>query len=174
VPKVFYIINAASKWLVSIAVTAGVLWNPKSFRGPFIAVGSIGATVLASKLKRLVNQGRPEGAPFTDPGMPSSHALISFFVACSWGQQIGEHRAMGAALVVSALRVVCGYHTTPQIAVGGLLGALLGYAWMNLGALLEARYTEAILIASWVAYMFGSVIYIRKEVVRWFTDEKLL
>lgn len=176
VPKVFFLLNSATKWLVSIAATAGVLWNPKTFRGPYIVVGSIGATVLASKLKRLINQGRPEGAPFTDPGMPSSHALVSFFIASAWIQHLadGGQWAMTAALGVSALRVICGYHTAPQIAVGGLLGTLLGYSWSNLGVILDVRYTHATFVISWAAYVLSSALYIRREVVRWCNDEKYL
>jgi len=174
IPSILFVLNAATKWLVSIAVTTGVLWNPKSFRGPYIVVGSIGATVLASKLKRLINQGRPDGAPFTDPGMPSSHALVSFFVATSWGQHIGGYWTMTSALGVSVLRVVCGYHTLPQIVVGGLLGTLLGSAWMATGGLLHLHYPNATFVTSWATYLIGSALYIRKEATRWLTDEKFL
>lgn len=175
VRRIFFALNAATKWLVSIAVTAGVVWNPKTFRGPFIVVGGIGATVLATKLKRLVNQKRPEGAPFTDPGMPSSHALVSFFVANAWRPHLqGSPWTMVAATVVSVLRVLCGYHTVPQIAVGGLLGTLLGFGWTRLGGVLDARHHQATFVVSWATYLIGSALYVRKEVVRWFTDEKFL
>ena len=174
IPSILFVLNAATKWLVSIAVTTGVMWNPKSFRGPYIVVGSIGATVLASKLKRLINQGRPDGAPFTDPGMPSSHALVSFFVATSWGQHIGGYWTMSSAVGVSVLRVVCGYHTIPQIAVGGLLGTLLGFAWMSAGGSLHMHYPKETFVTSWATYLLGSALYIRKEAPRWLTDEKFL
>ena len=174
IPSILFVLNAATKWLVSIAVTAGVLWNPKSFRGPYIVVGSIAATVLASKLKHLINQGRPDGAPFTDPGMPSSHALVSFFVATAWGQDFFGYWTMSSALGVSVLRVVCGYHTLPQIVVGGLLGSLLGVAWMATGRLLHLHYPKQTFATSWVVYLLGSALYIRKETTRWLTDEKFL
>jgi len=182
VPKVFFALNSATKWLVTLAVTVGVFWEPKSFRGPYIIVGGIGATVVAKKLKRWINQGRPDGAPFTDPGMPSSHALVSFFMATAWAQHmtnsmggsLGALSTMSAAFGVSILRVICGYHTAPQIIVGGLVGTIMGYTWMAVGTIFNTRYTKMTFIASWMTYLVGSAIYIQKEMTRWWTDEKHL
>lgn len=177
VPKFFFGLNAATKWIVSVAVTAGVFWNPRHFRGPYIVVGSIAANYMAEILKKIINQGRPEGAPFTDPGMPSSHALVSFFVAMAWNNAlggVGTPWLLGSALTISSLRVLCGYHTVPQIVVGGTLGTLLGHAWMALGALLGKQNHEATFVFSWLAYIVGSAIYIKKNMIKWVTEEKYL
>lgn len=177
VPMIFYGFNAATKWIVTFAVSVGVFWNPRHFRGPYIVVGSIAATSLATFLKKVINQGRPDGAPFTDPGMPSSHALVSFFVAMAWNNALsgaGAPWLVGSAIAVSALRVICGYHTIPQIVVGGTLGALLGHAWMSLGILLAKQNHMLTHAASWSAYSIGSTIYVKKNLVWWLTEEKYL
>jgi hypothetical protein len=176
-PKIVYFLNAGTKWAVSAAVTVGVFWNPRRFQGPYIVVGSIAANYLAAFLKKIFNQGRPEGAPFTDPGMPSSHALVSFFVAMAWDNAlggVGRPFLIASALTVSTLRVLCGYHTLPQIAVGGTLGTLLGHAWMSLGFILEKHNGRGAFAFSWSAYLVGSAFYIYKNLGRWLTDEKYL
>lgn len=177
-PKIIYFLNAGTKWVVSLAVTVGVFWNPRRFQGPYIVVGSIAATYLAAYLKKIFDQGRPEGAPFTDPGMPSSHALVSFFVAMAWhhalGSGAGRPWLLASALLVSILRVICGYHTVPQIAVGGTLGTLLGHAWMSLGFVLETHNGKGTFTFAWSAYLIGSAFYIHKNLRRWLTDEKYL
>ncbi len=177
VNKIFFTANAATKWIVSLAVTIGVFWRPRNFQGPYIVVGSIAATYLATFLKKTINQGRPDGAPFSDPGMPSSHAMVSFFVATAWLHALGGKGAplfLGSALFVSILRVVCGYHTIPQIAVGGSLGTFLGHTWMSLGFVLAEKSRTATLTFAWSAYLVGSVIYIKKNVLKWISDENYL
>ena len=37
---------------------------------------------LSKVLKRVINEARPEGARTADPGMPSSHSMSLFFLAC--------------------------------------------------------------------------------------------
>jgi membrane-associated phospholipid phosphatase len=169
--------NAATKWLVSIAVTIGVFWNPFHFRGPYIVTGSIIAIVLANALKRFINQERPDGAPFTDPGMPSSHALVSFFVATAWLTAFkGTHAPLllGSAALVSLLRVICGYHTIPQIAVGGILGTILGHGWMHLGSFLASKNYTVTMTFAWSTYLIGSAIYVKKNARKWLSEEKYL
>lgn len=181
-PKIVYFLNAATKWVVSMAVTVGVFWDPRRFQGPYIVVGSIVATYVAVFLKQIIHQGRPEGAPFTDPGMPSSHALVSSFVAMAWHNVLSSTSAgpsyglilASSAVTVSMLRVVCGYHTVAQIAVGGTLGTLLGHAWMNLGSLVEQLNPKGTYVFAWSAYLIGSAFYIHKNLRRWLTDEKYL
>lgn len=41
--------------------------------------------------------------------------------------------SIGAASFLTWLRVVLGYHTTPQVAVGYSIGALLSLLWIPLG-----------------------------------------
>ena len=74
VPAVVFVANAASKWLVVLAQTTAVV----AFRdvtSPFIVVGSIAAAFATAGLKRLINQQRPAGSPFSDPGMPAGIAI---------------------------------------------------------------------------------------------------
>ncbi|EOD20299.1 hypothetical protein EMIHUDRAFT_242187 [Emiliania huxleyi CCMP1516] len=74
-PEIVYAANAATKWLVVAAQTSAVALR-RDLVSPYIVVGAIGASFATQRLKRAINQARPAGAPFTDPGMPSSHALI--------------------------------------------------------------------------------------------------
>ena len=95
-------------------------------------------------LKRLLNAARPPHAPKDDGGMPSSHAQSLFFLACYVAVRTTEnstlpHRATIAALLLAAaaaltsLRVVLGYHTTPQVVVGAVLGAGNAVGWAAAG-----------------------------------------
>ena len=81
---------------------------------------------------------------------------------------------LGAAFAISLLRVICGYHTVPQIAVGSIVGVTLAHAWMILGAICEKGNGRATFALSWASYLIGSVIYIHKKAIKWFTDEKHL
>lgn len=185
IPNWVFRLNAATKWLVSVAVTVGVWVNPKRFQGPYIIVGSLVANYLSEVLKTVIHQERPYGAPFVDPGMPSTHAMVSFFVAMAWRETIlmaaapKHHGATtwllgGAATMVSFLRVWCGYHTLPQITVGGLLGTGLASAWMVLGVALDRQNPKTLFAVSWATYLVGSAIYIQKRALRWLGEEKNL
>mmetsp|Transcript_5697 Transcript_5697/g.9631 ORF Transcript_5697/g.9631 Transcript_5697/m.9631 type:complete len:300 (+) Transcript_5697:121-1020(+) len=71
------------KWVVS---GAAVLWvNSFRSRSVCVFVGGCAANSVAAKLlKRALNQPRPAGAErqgLLDPGMPSSHAHMLFFLA---------------------------------------------------------------------------------------------
>lgn len=84
IPKFVFRLNASTKWIITI-LHSWALWSrPHRYEGPLIVLGSIVATYLTQYLKQVINQGRPAGAPFTNPGMPSSHSLISFFIAAAW------------------------------------------------------------------------------------------
>ena len=104
--------------------------------------------VVAQILKRIINQARPPSARKLDPGMPSSHAQsLGYFgtyaavkVATAGPSEAAmaikvllAASSIGAALFLTWLRVVLGYHTVPQIAVGYSIGALLSLAWIPLG-----------------------------------------
>ena len=83
VPKFIMSANAATKWLVVAAQTSAVVVR-RDVIAPYIVVGSIGSAFVCKKLKKAFNQQRPAGAPFTDPGMPSSHALVNPLFASNW------------------------------------------------------------------------------------------
>ena len=100
----------------------------------FIAISNA-SRPLPLSLRRLIKQGRPAGSIFTDPGMPSSHALVATFMASAWASQLGPGRAaalLASAAVVSVLRVLCGHHSWAQILVGAAMGLGMSRAWMRL------------------------------------------
>ena len=108
VPAAVQKLNSSTKWLVTIAQT-GAVWSRRDFVSPFLVLGAIISAFTTGTLKELINESRPDGAPFTDPGMPSSHALVSSFAAVGWALHLRSTVAsallLAAALLVSVLRV---------------------------------------------------------------------
>mmetsp|Transcript_70992 Transcript_70992/g.160668 ORF Transcript_70992/g.160668 Transcript_70992/m.160668 type:complete len:276 (-) Transcript_70992:80-907(-) len=111
-------------------------------------VGGVLNAALSKVLKRVINEARPEGARTADPGMPSSHSMSLFFLACfcacaalSWQPEPASllaavHRPrveaaalIGYAVVGSSWRIGAGYHTAAQVGVGSALGACTGIGW---------------------------------------------
>jgi hypothetical protein len=190
-------LNASSKWLVTLVHTVAVWWR-RDFVAPFIVVGSLHAVVLAEVLKLVINQARPEGAVPLDPGMPSSHSLVTSFAAAAWvGHLLSGGRALTAGPVgvghalprplclgasaalalaafgVAALRVVNGYHDEAQVAVGAALGVFGAWWWTALGAgltrILSPRAATAL---AWAAYLGLSAVFIRQRILRqWLGDQ---
>mmetsp|Transcript_16752 Transcript_16752/g.25317 ORF Transcript_16752/g.25317 Transcript_16752/m.25317 type:complete len:253 (-) Transcript_16752:2177-2935(-) len=175
-----YRLNASTKWLVTLANSLGIWCRLPHFEGPFIVVGAITAVYLTDVLKHTLNQDRPKGAPFADPGMPSSHSLVSYFMAASWGSLVISRGSLGIPLVwmgatgVALLRVVCGYHSWDQIGVGALLGSSMGLAWAKLGTNLYEINPEITIQASWGLYVAGSLLFIFKNMREWLHREKHL
>lgn len=175
VPAVVHALNASTKWLVTLAHTVAVWSRPRAFVGPYVVVGSIGAVYLTEALKKLFNQRRPDGAPIADPGMPSSHALVTFFSAVSWASVVdpsvlgGTIRVLlvGGAATVAVLRVVCGYHSVAQIAVGAGLGSVLGWGWMLLGETVRLSNPRLAYGSAFGAYIAGSAYFIAKNMRHW-------
>lgn len=168
--QLIFRLDGSTKWLVTFGQTAAVLLR-HDIVSPFIIVGAIAAGVFTSVLKKILNQKRPSGAPFTDPGMPSSHALVSTFLGAAWSTYL--HSAMvtlplvAAAVSISVLRVVCGHHTWAQIGVGGVIGGLLGYLWMLLGAaLVLPNGGPATRAAVYVVYLSGSVLFVHMQLLK--------
>eukprot|EP00586_Coscinodiscus_wailesii_P018623 CAMPEP_0172503268 /NCGR_PEP_ID=MMETSP1066-20121228/167740_1 /TAXON_ID=671091 /ORGANISM="Coscinodiscus wailesii, Strain CCMP2513" /LENGTH=215 /DNA_ID=CAMNT_0013278935 /DNA_START=217 /DNA_END=864 /DNA_ORIENTATION=- len=182
VPAFVRTLNASTKWFVTLVNTIGVWSRPREFNGPYIVVGSIAAVYLTEILKKIINQNRPEGSPFTDPGMPSAHSLVCFFAAVGWmsspwGEYFGptgKASFLAAASSVAILRVVCGYHSVAQIAVGAGLGSALGWLWVALGDLLHVSHPRVTFGLAWVAYLGGSAIFIKKRMGRWVSGDKHL
>lgn len=110
-------LNSSTKWLVTIAQTGAVWWR-RDFVAPFLVLGAILSAFGTGMLKELINESRPAGAPFADPGMPSSHALVSTFAAVGWALHFQSTLAsallLSSAALVSVLRVSCGPHPRPQ------------------------------------------------------------
>mmetsp|Transcript_51495 Transcript_51495/g.154592 ORF Transcript_51495/g.154592 Transcript_51495/m.154592 type:complete len:276 (-) Transcript_51495:346-1173(-) len=180
IPAFVYAANSASKWVVTLAHTLAVWSRPWTYTAPYIVVGSIGAVYLTEALKRIINQGRPEGAPFADPGMPSSHSLVSFFAAAAWtsaldftGAEAARAVIVGAAAVVALLRVVCGYHTVAQIVVGAGLGSTLGRGWALLGEAMHSGGDPRLVTAlAWGSYLGGSALFIKRTMKHWVGKDK--
>ena len=164
--------NGLTKWAVVAAQTTAVVTR-RDFASPYIVVGSIGASFAAHKLKKVINQQRPDGSPFIDPGMPSSHALVATFAAVAWMIQFQSLRAslaLGvAAATVSLLRVATGCHTWAQILVGSGLGTLGGTCWMALGASLTpvGAAPRSMLAAMYATYVGGSVAFVVRKMDKW-------
>ena len=111
-------LNSSTKWLVVFAQTTAV-WSRRDFVAPFIVLGSIIASFGTATLKELINERRPDGAPFTDPGMPSSHALVTTFAAVGWALQVRS--AVPSAILLSCAALVSLLRVSGGPAVPALL-----------------------------------------------------
>jgi membrane-associated phospholipid phosphatase len=184
-------LNASTKWIVLVAHTAAV-WARRDFTAPFIVVGSIWAVALAEILKKKINQARPAGAAPLDPGMPSSHALVTCFSATAWslhfisgdtsalaGGGSAGHALSHASCVavsslllavagcVSALRVACGFHSVAQVTVGAGVGVFAAFGWHALGAaFLRAVDLKSATAVAWAGYLVFSAVFIRERILR--------
>ena len=184
VPKVIQKLNSSTKWLITLGNTVGVWCRPHSFQGPYIIAGAIASVYFTDMLKKLINQGRPDGSVLADPGMPSSHSLVSFFAATGWiwaisaSELVGNEALIGkiglviAASTVAILRVVCGYHTWAQIGVGAIVGAVLGRLWVTLGAVLYIQHPRLLYVVSWATYLAGSALFIHTNIRKWHREHK--
>ncbi len=108
-------------------------------------VGALANAAVGKILKRALRLPRPSGARKTDPGMPSSHATSLSFLSIAAARSIMRSNfvastaltsAVGAALIGAAVvatvwRVRCGYHTTPQVLAGWILGTTNWVVWEN-------------------------------------------
>ena len=186
---ILFRLNASTKWIVTIANTLAVWTRPHRYEGPFIVFGSLMAVYFTSFLKKVINQGRPDGAPFTDPGMPSSHSLTCFFIASAWNFVLlssslpsSSFRSVvpiqglvwAGAAGVALLRVVCGYHSWAQIGVGAGLGSLLGSIWAGGGRRLYQLNPTTTFYTFWMLYVAGAALFISKNMKDWVTHEKHL
>mmetsp|Transcript_19369 Transcript_19369/g.45427 ORF Transcript_19369/g.45427 Transcript_19369/m.45427 type:complete len:236 (+) Transcript_19369:42-749(+) len=153
--------DKSSKWLVSLGPVVPVVLR-RDFVAPFLIVGGILAACLGCRLKNWLKQSRPAGTRLADPGMPSTHALLATYVAVAWAvylkSVLGGVLLLGAALAVSALRVVCGHHTWAQVAAGAGLGALAACCWMHLGSAWVLMRSE-LAAPVWAAYVCGSIAF---------------
>lgn len=154
----------------------------------YIVVGSIASVYFTDVLKKIINQARPDGAPIMDPGMPSSHALVSFFAASAWAgvfapaaaaagtycslARVGQALVLSFASIVAGLRVICGYHSMEQILVGARLGSVMGYLWLLLGETFFTRNPSLMLRLAWIAYLYGSALFIGEKMRKWTTTDK--
>lgn len=132
--------------IVTIATVSAAVLYYHNLGVILYAVGSILNVLIAKALKRIIRQPRPDGATKIDHGMPSSHATsLSFLtVAALFGavRQAGGLRptpllgvavlALLLAIVATRWRIAAGYHTTPQVAAGWIIGSLDAILWFFL------------------------------------------
>ena len=171
-----FALNAATKWLVVAAQTTAVVMR-RDLVSPYIVIGSIVASFGTAALKRLIGQQRPPGSPFTDPGMPSSHALVGTFAAVGWAVHLRAPLAtvwlLLSAVVIAVLRVAVGYHTWAQVIVGGTLGATAACGWMAVGARVAPLIPRPIaLTAVYAVYLLGSALFIGRKMAKWPGSER--
>ncbi|CAB9509916.1 PAP2 superfamily [Seminavis robusta] len=177
IPAWTYRLNASTKWLVTLAAVLGIWTRVPHYQGPFIVVGSIASVYFTVVLKQIINHDRPTGSLLTDPGMPSSHSLVTFFMAAAWVSKSilslqGSIAVLMGASMVALLRVICGYHSWGQIGVGAVLGSSMGVAWAKLGVALYNSFPVITVRASWAFYIMGSAFYIVKDMRDWLTKDK--
>lgn len=185
--KIAILLNASSKWLLASVNLYGVI----RYRDPgaFLCIGCILACFGTEHiLKPLWNQARPLGSSLADPGMPSAHSLGSFFMAIGWAHLLRdlEHDKndplplfLVISTIVASLRIICGYHTIAQVAVGALLGLGLGHGWIDciwnrLGIKSFLCTHAAVRWIIWSAYITGSVLFIWKIMYKWIDRRMLL
>ena len=180
-PAFVYRLNASTKWIVAWANTIAIGSRIHRYEGPFVVIGAIMAVYFTDALKKILNHDRPEGAPFADPGMPSSHSLVSFFMAAGWTTLVLSSSPLVSGLVwasagsIALLRVICGYHSYAQISVGALLGCSLGLLWAKLGALLSTHgHPKLVFRLSWLCYILSGGFFILKNVREWLYEDKHL
>eukprot|EP00930_Biecheleria_cincta_P058657 TRINITY_DN44463_c0_g1_i1.p1 TRINITY_DN44463_c0_g1~~TRINITY_DN44463_c0_g1_i1.p1 ORF type:complete len:247 (+),score=20.67 TRINITY_DN44463_c0_g1_i1:108-848(+) len=163
-------IDGKTKWIVTFGQT-GALIARRDLVSPFMIIGAILAAFLTSAIKRVINQQRPEGALFTDPGMPSSHALVATFLAVAWTLHLGVNVLtcilLVAAMSISVLRVVCGHHTIAQILVGAALGCAMARSWMHLftTCVWPCKGVQTT-IAVYTIYFAGSIAFVALQLFK--------
>lgn len=68
------------------------------------------------------------------------------------GAAVAAALVLASAVLLATLRVTLGYHTWPQVVVGGLLGCVFALSWAELGA----RYVVPLASAAAAAAKDGS------------------
>jgi len=176
--RILFKCNSSTKWIVTLLNTVLVWSQPHRYEGPFIVFGSIMAVYFTNFLKSIINQSRPDGAPFADPGMPSSHSLTCYFIVSAWNSSpiitspfIKEFLRIGAA-TVACLRVVCGYHSWAQVGVGAVLGSLLGSIWVTCGHYWYSTAPLLLFKTAWGLYLCASALFICTKMKDWTRNEK--
>ena len=150
----------STKWAVALCCCAALLTARDGFTARLL-VGAACNAAGARALKRVLAQPRPakakrEGA--ATYGLPSSHAHLLFFLACSlsaalagravtpapaWATELlpgargaaAQAALLAGAALLSLWRVVIERHTVPQVAAGVVTGSLGALAWDRLQSL---------------------------------------
>eukprot|EP00811_Abedinium_folium_P008059 NODE_17441_length_942_cov_3.350920.p1 GENE.NODE_17441_length_942_cov_3.350920~~NODE_17441_length_942_cov_3.350920.p1 ORF type:complete len:214 (-),score=63.09 NODE_17441_length_942_cov_3.350920:299-871(-) len=144
----------STKWLTYSLFFAGFAWRADACM-LVLFCGSGVAALAAKTLKRLLQERRPAGATHADPGMPSSHTTMLFYLASfiarrSWGTQPNVVvAALAAAGLLSAQRVWSRQHTIPQVLAGSVLGSGLGITWHDWHSVWKVGSATEALLGRW-------------------------
>eukprot|EP00899_Mesostigma_viride_P022458 jgi/Mesvir1/3397/Mv25886-RA.1 len=169
-------INQSTKYAVASTAFVILLYQ-HDVAGCWWFVGSAVNVALCKAIKVTVNQSRPAAARKRDPGMPSSHAsslgYLGTYLALSILEIYGTSgSALAAATVIEAmaafltwLRVELGYHTWPQVLVGGALGSLTAVLWKQLGdtRVLPTLSPEGEGILYFLSALFLAIIFAKER-----------
>lgn len=184
--KVLSYVNESTKWAVS-GIVFVVLLAAHNEWAAWAVVGAVLSSFLCKVLKHVINEQRPASARKKDPGMPSSHSNSLNFLSVYAALSLSYHSAGNAAAVALAvftvvtglfltwLRVALGYHTWPQLVVGGLLGASTAASWFSLGTsyTIEAlRAWPPGLPLLYGATLVGMVLFSVRNVLVWQKERK--
>ncbi|KAL3659525.1 hypothetical protein V7S43_015514 [Phytophthora oleae] len=130
-------------------------------------IGQIISEVINKALKKTINQQRPNGARMSGSGMPSAHSqFISYFASYTVAytySRLNSHRyveqwftivgCIFLAVFTCYSRVRLGYHTKDQVAVGGIVGTIVGFFWHTLVSSVSSWLFPTI-AQSWIAETF--------------------
>lgn len=171
--------NSLTKWIVAAAAIFATWTRRWHYSGPFSVVGGIFSVYLTEFLKKIINQDRPDSSPLADPGMPSSHSLVTFFLATTWSILLISSNFLAVvtwigAATVAWLRVACGYHSWDQIVVGAVLGVGMGVVWATFGKEAQNWFPALVFQVSWGVYAMMAAYFIRQNMSTWLHEGKNL
>ncbi|KAL5704697.1 dolichyldiphosphatase [Ranunculus cassubicifolius] len=139
-----------SKWLIAILLGAFIIWKHDA-ESSWTAMGIVVNFYLSVALKYLLNQQRPVPTFRSDPGMPSSHAQVVFYIVAYVIVSVVKLQGLNMITIVfgvitfasgsyiSWLRVSQKHHTISQVlfhpqhqvSVGALTGAVFSIFWFQ-------------------------------------------
>ncbi|KAG2242688.1 hypothetical protein Bca4012_067885 [Brassica carinata] len=178
--------NHLSKWVVA-ALFGSILILRHDGASLWAVIGFISNSLLSVTLKRILNQERPVTTLRSDPGMPSSHAqsisfisLFTLFSVMEWlGTSLLSVFLCGLILAFASyftwLRVSQKLHTTSQVIVGAIVGAVYSTLWyITWNSLLLQAFASSfpVQIAVFMvaaASSLGSAVYV---LLNWFKEDR--
>mmetsp|Transcript_15948 Transcript_15948/g.65396 ORF Transcript_15948/g.65396 Transcript_15948/m.65396 type:complete len:243 (-) Transcript_15948:4237-4965(-) len=144
-------------------------------------IGALGISILVKTLKMIINESRPTDKKKSSSGMPSSHATVLCFLSAYlaldiWNaNSLAPFASIGLLLMTAAgsiVRVVVGYHTWAQVAVGAALGSLGGVGWhrfakaIALPALDSVATQEVLNLLSVLILLSGGFIFYQRDIFK--------
>ena len=161
--------------IVSAIVVGTVTLTRRSWHHFCFFCGLVISHASATAIKKIWKQPRPAGAYLSNYGMPSDHSmfmcfitayLISFMWDDSRLQRRSFHFSSLAIIALSALvcysRIYLGVHTPEQVAVGVVLGIVLGRIWYDFSRSVLLRSIRLISAFETAHSALVSVFYARR------------